>query len=85
MKPIHALTDFSASHGLDEVHTRIELLVKIAMITDNGYFDEVKERKDLYFFVDNLKRCLNAVYSLAEKQHRRLLQSDSPIQEKVAM
>jgi hypothetical protein len=73
MRPIDTLTDFSTSHGLDEIHARIELLVKIAMITDNGYFDKAEERKDLFFFIDNLKRCLSAVYLLSDRQHRHFL------------
>jgi hypothetical protein len=85
MKQIDTLTDFSTSHGLDETHARIELLVKIAMISDNGYFDKVEERNDLYFFIDNLKRCLSAVYSIAEKQHGRFLQSGLRLREDGAL
>jgi hypothetical protein len=85
MRPIDTLTDFSTSHDLDEIHARIELLVKIAMITDNGHFDKAEERKDLFFFIENLKRCLSAAYSLAERHHRHLLLGANRLQKKGAM
>jgi hypothetical protein len=65
MYPSEIFTEFFQWYKLREVHTRIELLFKIALTTDNGNYDDPKEREELFFFKEELMKCIDAARRLA--------------------
>lgn len=73
MIPNKVFAEVFQNFELAEMGKQIDLLLEIALITDNCNFDNAKERGNLFFFKQNLKRCLEAGHVLAEKQKKRLL------------
>jgi hypothetical protein len=65
MTPSESFTEFFQWFKLREVHTKIELLFKIALTTENGCFDSPEEREDLFFFKEELTKCIDAARRLA--------------------
>jgi hypothetical protein len=67
MKPLEVLSDYFASQKLSEIHNQIDQLVKIALTTDNGKFDEPVDRQRLIEFQDGLTECIDAAFQIAGK------------------
>ncbi len=65
MYPSEIFTVFFKGNDLMDVHSRIDLLFKIALTTDNGHFDKAKERKELFYFKEELLKCVDAARRLA--------------------
>jgi len=64
MKPKEIFKDFFSLHELTETREQIELLVKIALTTNSGYYTESAERSDLFLLKEGLLECINAAYIL---------------------
>lgn len=72
MTPSKVFADVFMNFELAEMEKEIDRLLEIALVTDNGNFDYPEERDKLFFFKQNLMRCLEAGHALAEKQQKRL-------------
>jgi len=70
MKPYETFADFFDRHEMKEVHAQIDLLIKIALTTDCYEFDKFGQRAELFYLRDNLLKCLDAVFILAQKQRQ---------------
>ena len=74
MKPAETFADFFSCHEMKDIHSQFDLLIKIARTTDCGEFDKPGQRSELFYLRDNLLKCLDAVFILAEKQRQKFEQ-----------
>jgi hypothetical protein len=61
MKPIEILADYFASQKLSEIHSQIDAVIRLAVLSDT------KEREKLIEFRDELHDLVDAAYLIAGK------------------
>jgi hypothetical protein len=64
MKSYAAFTELCLNHKIHEIHNCLHLLLRIAMTTDNGFFEEVCDREGAYLIIDNVLKSLDEAYGL---------------------
>ena len=62
---IEILQDFFATQRLSEIHSQIDRIVKIALVSED--YDDPEERQKLLTFQDGLTECIDAAYKVAGK------------------
>jgi hypothetical protein len=72
MTPSEEFADVFVNFSLSEMEKQMDLLIEIALITNNCNFDDFEERSTLFFFKQNIMRCLEAGNILAKKQQKRI-------------
>jgi len=67
MTPLVIISNFVSSHNINTIHSQIDQLVKIALITDNGLYETPADREELFAFKEDLTELINAAYQTAGK------------------
>ena len=65
MQPTVILQDFFTTQRLSEIHSQINRIVKLALISED--YDDPEERQKLLTFQDGLTECIDAAYKIAGK------------------
>jgi hypothetical protein len=73
MTPAEVFADAFLNIELADFEKELDLLVEIALVTENGSYDEARERDHLIYLRKTLTEVLNAANLLAEKQRRRFI------------
>ncbi len=73
MKPSEVFADAFFNIKLVEFESEIDLIVEIALVTENGSYDTARSRDHLLYLKKRLTEVLKAAYSIAEKQRQRLI------------
>lgn len=66
LNPMSILIDFFSAYHLKDVRDSFKAWLRAGLTSDNGYYDEAKDRSNLILFHEKLEELVEASYLLKE-------------------